>query len=103
MSAGAPAIGFAAVSTMVGGVSWPDGASDMEPSDSVTVYSFSVVDLDALDAQATRLSKYKATRESICARPGAQVLEGTGQAVSRAELDAHGRYRRIATGWGELA
>lgn len=75
----------------------------MEPGDSVTVYSFSVVDLRELDTQATRLSKYKATRESIAACPGAVVLEGTGQEVSRAELDEQGRYRRIATGWGELA
>jgi hypothetical protein len=82
---------------------WFDGATEMEQIDSVTVYSFTIVDLHQLDAQAMRLSSYKATRESIRARRGAEVLEGTGQKVSRAELDEEGRYRRMATGWGELA
>ena len=34
--------------------------------------------------------------------PSARVLEGTGEDVPLSELDAQGRYRRIATGWGEL-
>jgi hypothetical protein len=33
----------------------------------------------------------------------AEIVEGTGQEVLRSELDNEGRYRRIATGWGELA
>lgn len=75
----------------------------MKRSGTVTVYSFTVADRDCMDTQMTRHSKFKATRESIEAQPGAKVLKGTGQEVSLDELDGHGRYRRIATGWGELA
>jgi hypothetical protein len=41
----------------------------------------------------------KASRRNSAAK----ILEGTGQGVSLDELDGHGRFRRIATGWGELA
>jgi len=72
----------------------------MEQHDTVKVYSFRVFDASVMEM---RISKYKATREAIVAHFGGEVLEGTGQSVSASELDEHGRYRRIATGWGELS
>jgi hypothetical protein len=75
----------------------------MKRSGTVTVYNCTVADSNCMDTQMTRHSKFKTTRESIEAQPGAKVLEGTGQEVSLDELDGQGRYRRIATGWGELA
>ncbi len=72
----------------------------MEPTDTVEVLSFRTFDLEA---GVMRLSKFKATRHAIVASLGGEVLEGTEQEVSRAELDEQGHYRRIATGWGELS
>jgi len=46
-----------------------------------------------------RFASFKATRVAIETRLGAKVLEGTAQRVLRSELDAEGRYRRIAVGW----
>jgi len=71
----------------------------MEHSESVKVYSFRVFDVDANEHCVVG---HKATRDAIVSRFGGEVLEGTGQEVSPAELDQHGRYRRVATGWGEL-
>ena len=71
----------------------------MENHETVKVYSFRVFDNDI---GAMRLATYKATRETIAASLGGEVLEGTEQEVLSSELDEHGRYRRLATGWGEL-
>jgi hypothetical protein len=69
-------------------------------TDTVTVYSFRVFDLESKDM---RVSRYKATRKAIAAVRGAQVLEGTAEQVAASALDQHQRFRRLATGWGELA
>ena len=34
---------------------------------------------------------------------GKEALEATAEEVAPDALDAQGRYRRVATGWGELA
>lgn len=70
----------------------------MKSPDKVSVLSFRVYDTST---RTWRLSSYKATREVIV-RMGGEVLEGTSEVVSLAELDERGRYRRVATGWGEL-
>ena len=72
----------------------------MEHTATVKVYSFQVFDIHS---SGFRVAKHKATREAIASRFGGEVLEGTAQEVSPAELDEHGRFRRIATGWGELS
>ncbi len=66
----------------------------------VTVYSFRVQDFLP---ESSRHSIFKAPRELIVKKFRGEVLEGTGEEVPLAELDAEGRYRRIATGWGELS
>jgi hypothetical protein len=72
----------------------------MEQRETVKVYSFQVFDIHA---SGFRIAKHKATREAIGSRFGGEVLEGTAQEVSPAELDEQGRFRRVATGWGELS
>lgn len=66
----------------------------------VTVYSFRMFDLDS---ESTNFSKFKAAREVIVERYRGEVLEGTAETVELSALDREGRYRRIATGWGELS
>jgi len=65
----------------------------------VEVYSFRVFDIDVNEM---RVARHKATRKANVLRLGGEVLEGTGQHVAVFEVDEAGRYRRIATGWGEL-
>ena len=65
----------------------------------VTVYNFWTRDYAP---ESKSLSKFKAPREVIVDVLKAEIVEGTGQEVLRSELDNEGRYRRIATGWGEL-
>jgi len=72
----------------------------MEQHDSVKVYSFRQFDAGTKEMH---LVGYKATREAIASHFGGEVLEGTGQSISSGEIDEHGVYRRIATGWGDLA
>lgn len=72
----------------------------MEQHETVTVFSFRVFDSDSGDM---RLATCKAPREVIVSHFHGEVLEGTDHRVPKAELDEHGRYRRIATGWGELS
>lgn len=74
----------------------------MPTHDTVTVYSFLVPDLAYLDDGGGRVSSFKATRDAIIKQHGGHVLEGTAQPVGRDELDAQGRYQRVATGWGDL-
>ena len=71
----------------------------MSEHKTVTVYSFLVIDLRP---ESPTVSTFKASRVLIRQKFNGQVLEGTGEEVSITELDAEGRYRRIATGWGEL-
>lgn len=68
-------------------------------AETVTVYSFRVFEIDAENYQ---VAPFKAPRHLITQRFRGDVLEGTGEEVAADELDAHGRYRRIATGWGAL-
>lgn len=72
----------------------------MQASDTVTVYSFRLLELEA---EAYHVAPFKAPRAVISERFGGEVLEGTGLEVDPDDLDAQGRYRRIATGWGALA
>ncbi len=63
--------------------------------DEVTVYNY-------LTFEAPYPAPYKAPRDHIEGVLRGRVLEGTGEQISRAQLDDKGRYRRIASGWGEL-
>lgn len=71
----------------------------MKTSDFVTVFNYSQFELGS-DAPA--VSSYKATRETIVTELKREVMEGTGEVVPLHALDDKGRYRRVATGWGEL-
>ncbi|CAN5299052.1 hypothetical protein BH11PSE9_BH11PSE9_15300 [soil metagenome] len=71
----------------------------MTQPDTVVVFNFRTLEGGH---EFTHLLPFKATREAIESVFGGTVLEGTGQRVERAELDESGRYRRVATGWGEL-
>lgn len=70
-----------------------------QAADTVTVYSFRVFELDA---EAYHVASFKAPRHLITERFRGDVLEGTGVEVDADELDEHGCYRRVATGWGAL-
>jgi hypothetical protein len=78
----------------------PNAPSQVLPADPAKILSFHVFDIEA---GASRLSKYKAACDVIADAFGGEVAERTGQDVSPTELDEQGRYRRIATGWGELS
>ena len=69
----------------------------MQQAETVEVFSFRVFDIKAGNMHQ---SKYKAPRD-VVANFGGEVLEGTAEHVARADLDEHGRYRRVAIGWGE--
>ncbi len=71
----------------------------MEASTQVKVYNFWTYDKGT---ESPALAPYKATREAIAQLWFGKVADGTEQVVTFADLDAKGRYRRIATGWGEL-
>ena len=71
----------------------------MEASTQVKVYNFWTYDKGT---ESPSLAPYKATREAIAQLWFGKVADGTEQVVTFADLDAKGRYRRIATGWGEL-
>lgn len=66
----------------------------------VTVYGFRVFDPDSREMQ---VAACKATLEAIGRVGLAEPVPGTGEDVPTLALDARGRYRRVATGWGELA
>jgi hypothetical protein len=70
----------------------------MEQKPTVMVFNFRSWDDGA---EMARPAAYKATREWIHRTPGNDLLEGTGEPVDPAQLDGQGRYRRVATGWGE--
>jgi hypothetical protein len=69
------------------------------PQDPVTVYSFMTFD-DSVEMG--QVAPFKATREAVASHFGGLVLEGTAQQVDASDLDASGRLRRVATGWGAL-
>ncbi len=71
-------------------------------SDSTPVKVFSFWTLDG-NVETPTLAPFKATREAISTKWNGRVAEGTEQLVTEDELDGSGRYRRIASGWGELA
>ena len=66
----------------------------------VTVYSFRTYDAAT---KSHVLAKFKAPRELIATRFKGDVLEGTEEIIDASALDREGRFRRIATGWGELS
>ena len=66
----------------------------------VKVYYFCVYDVDS---RTMRQLPYKLPRPAIEAIKGAELLEATAEEVAPEALDAQGRYRRVATGWGKLA
>jgi len=70
----------------------------MQDQDVVKVYAFRVF---GNHVESPRLASFKATRETI-QRLGGELVAGTEEGVARTQLDGEGRYRRIATGWGEL-
>jgi hypothetical protein len=65
----------------------------------VTVYNFRILDSGF---ESAPVSTFKATRQAILDVFGGDPIDGTEELVARDELDADGRYRRRATGWGEL-
>lgn len=71
----------------------------MDESTPVKVYNFWTYDKGT---ESPSLAPYKATREAIAQLWFGKVADGTEQVVTLADLDSKGRYRRIATGWGEL-
>lgn len=68
-------------------------------TETVTVYAFR---LPEPSVECPSIAGFKAARETIEGRYRGEVLEGTAESVSADELDDEGRYRRVATGWGEL-
>jgi hypothetical protein len=71
--------------------------SDSKP---VQVFNFWTFDQGI---EPPKLAPFKATREAIQATWHGKVAEGTAQLVDASDLDGSGRYRRIASDWGELA
>jgi hypothetical protein len=70
-----------------------------DDSTEVTVYNYLTID----GSQGARHpAPFKAPRERIETTLNGKVLEGTAESVPASQLDAQGRYRRRATGWGEL-
>lgn len=74
------------------------GLVAMQAADSVVVYSLR---LHPARPENLAMAAFKAPLDVIKAL-GGEPVAGTAQAVPRSELDRQGRYRRIATGWGEL-
>lgn len=72
----------------------------MQQESTTKVYNYIAYDARP---EGFSVARHKATREAILQRLSGQVLEGTEQEVPLDELDGDGRYRRLATGWGELA
>jgi hypothetical protein len=70
----------------------------MQEAASVVVYSLRVY---PAHIENPEVAGFKAPLDIIKAL-GGDPIAGTAQSVLRSELDHQGRYRRIATGWGEL-
>ncbi|MBC7939170.1 MAG: hypothetical protein H7Z19_05300 [Chitinophagaceae bacterium] len=71
----------------------------MSSQQMITVYSFRAY---GGHAEMPLIGEFKAALETIKAL-GGEPVEGTAEQVARSELDERGRYRRIATGWGDMA
>jgi hypothetical protein len=71
----------------------------MSESSPIKVFNFSTFDQGV---EVPTLAPFKATREAILKTWNGKVAEGTAQLVDSSDLDESGRYRRIASGWGEL-
>ena len=69
------------------------------PSETVTVFGFKVFDLETHEMQVVGC---KATLDAIGRLGLAEPVPGTAEDVPLGALDDQGRYRRVATGWGEL-
>ena len=72
----------------------------MNEVETVVVYNFRIADGAE---HPGNVANFKAPRHLIGQRYRGEVLEGTGEEIEASALDSQGRYRRIATGWGELA
>ncbi len=70
----------------------------MDESARVTVYSFLHLDRHV---ESPGMAPYKATLTAIESLQG-KWLPGTGETVPLSSLDAHGRYVRRTSKWGEL-
>lgn len=70
----------------------------MQEVATVVVYG---LQLYSANVEHREVAGFKATLDAIKAL-GGEPIEGTAQSVMRSKLDRQGRYRRIATGWGEL-
>ncbi len=64
----------------------------------VTVFNFR---LPEGHVENQHVAPYKATLARI-KDLGGEPMPGTEEGVAADEIDAKGRYRRVATGWGEL-
>lgn len=74
--------------------------ADLQPAaESVTVYAYRRFEPDLREMQ---VASHKATRELIESLRTADLLPATAEDVPVAALDAEGRFRRVATGWGAL-
>jgi hypothetical protein len=71
----------------------------MEVDKLVTVYGFSLFDADAGEQLP---ASFKAPRSVIEHDFQGVVMEGTAELVDAQALDDQGRFRRVATAWGEL-
>jgi hypothetical protein len=67
-------------------------------SQSVAVFNFR---LAQGHVENQHVALYKATLARIRAL-GGEPMPGTEEGVAAEDIDAMGRYRRVATGWGEL-
>lgn len=72
----------------------------MEVDTLVTVYGFSLFDIDSGEQVP---SPFKAPRALIEHDFQGVVMEGTAELVDAKALDDQGRFRRVATAWRELA
>ncbi len=66
----------------------------------VTVYNFR--DL-ANGVESSAVSPFKATRKAILEVFRGDPIDATEEQVLPEDLDEMGRYRRLPTGWGDLA
>jgi hypothetical protein len=71
----------------------------MEVDKLVTVYGFSLFDADS---GGQLPATFKAPRSVIEHDFHGVVMEGTAELVDAQALDDQGRFRRVATAWGEL-
>jgi hypothetical protein len=72
----------------------------MVESNPVKVFNFWTLDKSV---ETPKMAPFKATREAIRDTWRGRVAEGTEQLVDASDLDGNGRYRRVASGWGELS